>query len=199
MADLQTQIAITADASGVEAGVGKAKRSLADLGATAAAAGKQASEGLSGAGAGADGAARKIDATTKNIIGSIQRQIATMEAGSKSGAKYFEAIANQRGANLDALRPYLAQLDAVQAKQQTVGEGFVKLGQQGKANLERLSLGDKLTQGLSTAGREAKVAADSLNQASKTSSAALRGIQVSAGQTAAALRMVPAQFTDIAT
>lgn len=199
MADLKTQLEISADASGVEAGVAKAKRSLADLGASAASAGKQASEGLSGAGVGADGASRRIDATTKNIIGSIQRQIATMEAGSKSGAKYFEAIANQRGANLDALRPYLAQLDQVTQKQQTVAEGFAKLGAQGRANLERLSLGDKLTQGLSTAGREAKVAADSLNQASKTSSAALRGIQVSAGQTAAALRQVPAQFTDIAT
>lgn len=199
MADLKTQLEISADASGVEAGVAKAKRSLADLGASAASAGKQASEGLSGAGVGADGASRKIDATTKNIIGSIQRQIATMEAGSKSGAKYFEAIANQRGANLDALKPYLDQLEAVRVKQQTVAEGFAKLGAQGRQNLERITAGDRIADGLALAGRQARQAAEDVEGVGKRGAVALNAVGMSAKQTAAALRGVPAQFTDIAT
>ena len=40
MSDLNTEIKIGADASGVEAGVGKAKRSLKDLGDAAQKAGK---------------------------------------------------------------------------------------------------------------------------------------------------------------
>lgn len=199
MADLKTQLEISADASGVEAGVAKAKRSLADLGASAASAGRQASEGLGGAGAGADSAARKIDATTKNIIGSVQRQIASMEAGSRTGSKYFEAIANQRGANLDALRPYLAQLDAVAVKQQSVADGFARLGAQGRQNLERINSGDRITSGLSLAARQARDAADNVEAGARRAGVALNTVGLSAKQTAAALRGVPAQFTDIAT
>lgn len=199
MADLKTQLEISADASGVEAGVAKAKRSLADLGASAASAGRQASEGLGGAGVGADSAARKIDATTKNIIGSVQRQIASMEAGSRTGSKYFEAIANQRGANLDALRPYLAQLDAVAVKQQSVADGFARLGAQGRQNLERINAGDRITSGLSLAARQARDAADNVEAGARRAGVALNTVGLSAKQTAAALRGVPAQFTDIAT
>lgn len=143
MADLKAQIEITADASGVEAGVTKAKRSLKDLGTTAATEGRKASEGLSNAGRGADDAAKKVERSTRSLINSIQRTTAAMEAGSKSSSDYFRAIANQRGISQDALKPYLTQLDAVIAKQKAVG--------------------------------------------------------VSAAQTAAAMRGLPAQFTDIAT
>lgn len=143
MADLKAQIEITADASGVEAGVTKAKRSLKDLGTTAATEGRKASEGLSNAGRGADDAAKKVERSTRSLINSIQRTTAAMEAGSKSSSDYFRALANQRGISQDALKPYLTQLDAVIAKQKAVG--------------------------------------------------------VSAGQTAAAMRGLPAQFTDIAT
>ena len=121
MADLKAQIEITADASGVEAGVTKAKRSLKDLGTTAATEGRKASDGLSNAGRGADDAAKKIERSTKSLINSIQRTTAAMEAGSKSSSDYFRALANQRGISQDALKPYLTQLDAVIAKQKAVG------------------------------------------------------------------------------
>jgi lambda family phage tail tape measure protein len=124
MADLKAQLEISADASGVEAGVSKAKRSLADLGATASTAGKQASDGLSTMGRGGEQSAAKIDAATKNMIGSIQRTIATMEAGSRSSSKYFETLATQRGVDTSALKPYLDQLDAVAAKQKVVDQSL---------------------------------------------------------------------------
>ena len=117
MPELKAQIAISADASGVEAGVGKAKKSLKDLGSAASAAGKEASAGLSGAGNGGAEAARKVESATRSIERAIQRQIAVQEAGSRTGSKYWEVLAGQRGADVNALRPLLNQLDAVSAKQ----------------------------------------------------------------------------------
>lgn len=113
--DLKAQIELTADASGVAAGVGSAKRSLADLGTSAQAAGKQASIGLSSAGDGGADAAAKIERATQNIIGSIQRTIAVQQAGQKGSAEYFAALAEQRGVSVDTIKPYLDQLSAVPA------------------------------------------------------------------------------------
>lgn len=151
--DLKAQLEISADVDGVDAGVSKAKRSIASLGPAAAAAGKEASKGLSGLGDGAPAAAAKVEAATKNLIGSIQRQIASLEAGSKSGAEYYRVLASQRGIDATVLRPYLDQLDAVTRKTRAANDATVDF--------------------------------------TKTSA--------SARQTAAALRGVPAQLTDIVT
>jgi len=120
--DLKAQIEISADASGVEAGVGRAKRSLNDLGASAAASGKSAAAGFAKIGENAAGSAAKVDAATRNQINSIQRLIAATEAGDKSSRQYQESLARLRGADLNALRPYLDQLDAVNAKQKHAEE-----------------------------------------------------------------------------
>jgi lambda family phage tail tape measure protein len=109
------------DSSGVEVGAAKGKRALADLGASAAKSGKQASDGIAGLGKGSDQAAQKVDSATKNMIGSIQRQIAAMEAGSKSGSEYYKVLAGQRGIDTTALKPYLDQLDAAANKQGKAG------------------------------------------------------------------------------
>ncbi len=80
---LKAQLEIAADVSGVETGVSKAKRSLADLGATAAAAGKQASNALASAGDGGADAAGKVEAASRDIVGSIRRAAgAGKDAGS---------------------------------------------------------------------------------------------------------------------
>ena len=141
--DLKAQIEIGVDGTGVSTGVEGIKKSLDTLGQKAVTVGKQASGGLDGIGAGAGSAATKVAAAERSMINSIQRQIAVMEAGSKSGADYYRVLAGQRGVDTNALAPYLAQLDALNAKQKVVG--------------------------------------------------------VSAAQTAAAMRGVPAQFTDIVT
>ena len=155
--DLKAQLELTADASGVEAGVGKAKKSLASLGATAAAEGKKAADGLESIGDGGDAAAKKVDRSTRSLISSIQRTTATLEAGGRTNAKYFEALAAQRGVDTGALKPYLDQLEAVRTRQASAAAELVKGGAQ-------------------------------LNQYGQT-----------ARQTAAALRGVPAQLTDIVT
>lgn len=151
------QIEIGADISGVRAGVGEAKKTIASLGPAAATAGTEAARGIEKISQGGDKAAQKVDVAARNMIGSIQRQIAVTEAGAKSGAEYYRVLANQRGVDANVLKPYLDQLDAAVAKQKAA------------------------------------------EAALRSTAPAMQGIGISAAQTAAAMRGVPAQFTDIVT
>jgi len=116
MADLKTEIKISANADGVEAGVSKAKRSLATLGQEAEKTGERGANGLNRIGAGSEANAKKLEQTTKNFVSQIQRQIAATEAGGTANRQYQESIARIRGADLGALRPWLDQLDAAKVK-----------------------------------------------------------------------------------
>lgn len=138
------------DASGVRKGVDDAKDALKDLASAAQTSGAKAGEGVRAAGEGAEEAAGKVDKGTRSIIASIQRVSAQMAAGEKNTAGYFEALAKQRGASLDTLKPYIEDL------------------------------------------RKAE-------EAQRKASGSLGLIGVSAAQTSAALRTLPAQFTDIVT
>lgn len=151
------KLAISADAEGVEAGVGKAKKSLATLGGAAKAAGKEASDGLKQVGDGGDEAARKVTRATRQIEAALQRAVAAAEAGGRGTSKSFEALAGIRGADVNALRPLLDQLDALEKKQKSAAA------------------------------------------ASLAVAPAVAQVGMSAKATAAALRGVPAQFTDIVT
>jgi len=123
-------IKVTADASGVESGLRQVEaatartgKNLENLGATAQKTGKSletlgANPGLRNVGEGAGAAAGQVDRATKSMADSIQRATATMNAGAKGSAAYYEALANTRGLNITALRPYLDQLDAVTRKTQ---------------------------------------------------------------------------------
>jgi tape measure domain-containing protein len=121
-------IMITADASGVEAGLrrveestAKTGRNLDNLSATAKKTGQSldnlgASSRLRQVGDGAGTAAGQVDRATLTMASSIQRATATMNAGAKGSVEYYAALANSRGLNMTALRPYLDQLDAVTRK-----------------------------------------------------------------------------------
>ena len=110
-------LGFTVDGKGAEAGINSVKRSLSNLADTARSAGQTASTGLDSIGEGGTRAAQSLDRTTRNLISSIQRTTASMQAGSRSSSEYFRTLANQRGANVIALEPYLKQLDDVTAKQ----------------------------------------------------------------------------------
>lgn len=148
-------IKVVADTSGVTAEMRKIDQAAARTAGELEKVGK--SGGFKKAGEDASGASAKIEASQRNLIGSIQRTTAAMESGGRSTAKYYELLAQQRGVDGNALAPYLAQLRAVEAAQ-------------AKSNA---ALGG--------------------------GAPALDKIGVSAKQTAAALRGVPAQFTDIIT
>lgn len=127
MADLKSQIELSADATGVETGVGRAKKSLASLGATAQTEGKKAADGIEKIGAGGDAAASRVDRSAKSLINSIQRTTAALEAGGQSSSKYFETLAAQRGVDTGVLKPYLDQLSAVE-KRQAAANGALDKG-----------------------------------------------------------------------
>lgn len=114
--DLNTEIKIGADASGVEAGVGRAKRSLADLGASAKKAGQDAGVGMASVGAGGDQAAKDVERATKSMQGSLQRLLAEQKAGAKGSREYWEALADTRGISRNAIKPILDQIDAAKSK-----------------------------------------------------------------------------------
>ncbi|OEZ66309.1 prophage tail length tape measure protein [Janthinobacterium sp. HH103] len=110
-------IAVGVDSTAAESGFAK-------IGAAGTRTGKsldnlsgKAGKGFSDIGTAGDASSKKVESATRNMIGSIQRTIATLESGSKSSAKYYETLASQRGVNVDVLKPYLAQLDSVAAKQ----------------------------------------------------------------------------------
>ncbi|MES2349146.1 MAG: phage tail length tape measure family protein [Pseudomonadota bacterium] len=73
--------------------------------------------------------AATVDRATRSIQNSIQRTIAVTEAGERGTKSYYEALANQRGANLGVLEPYLRQLDEVTKKQQEAAEQSLLSGQ----------------------------------------------------------------------
>lgn len=111
----RSSIAVSVDGSGVESGVAKIDRSIKNLGKSISDVSKGASKNINDIGT-SSGAASNVDKTTKQIIQSIQRQTAAFKAGSRGTAEYFEAISSARGANLDVLRPYIAQLKEAQTQ-----------------------------------------------------------------------------------
>jgi len=174
----KAQIEVAVGASGVDVGVSSVKRSLAGLADAAAQAGARGARGVSAIGDGGDSAAKKVEQSTRSLIGSIQRTTAALEAGSKSGAEYFRVLAAQRGVDPSVLRPYLDQLDAVRARQEAISRSAAS------ASPSILALSGAM----SSFSPSANAAASSLNR-----------VGMSARATAAAMRGVPAQFTDIIT
>lgn len=144
----KAQLSFGVDASGVKQGVAEIKRDVREMAQDVQQSGQQAAKGIQAIGDGAPAAAQKMDGATKSIVSSIERATAAMQAGEKGSASYFEALAKQRGANADVLKPYIEQLRQAEEAQRVASGSLGKMG-------------------------------------------------VSAAQTAAALRGVPAQFTDI--
>lgn len=103
----------------------------------------------------AEKVAKRQERATNSIIAAVQRSTAELEAGGKGTAAYQQKIAEQRGADITKLEPYLAKLREIEKANESVN------GSLGKGNKQ-------------------------LNEFGMTAKA-----------TAAALRQVPAQFTDI--
>ena len=121
MADNMIRIGV--DASGVETGVEKAKKSIKSLGQAAQQGGRQASAGMkpaadgaAAAAAGFEAADKRVERSLKSMERAIQRDIAMKEAGERGTRRYYEALAAQRGIPTAALNPFLSQLDKVNGK-----------------------------------------------------------------------------------
>lgn len=151
------QIAPEVDTTGVRKGFNQIKEAAHEMGEAVKREGEKAGDGMEKFGEESEKTSKRVkrsaeesEKATKSLAGSIERATAVMQAGERGTAKYYETLANQRGANTDVLKPYLDQLRQAEAAQ--------------------------------------KVAAGSLGS-----------MEMSAKQTAAALRGVPAQFTDVVT
>ena len=121
MADNMIRIGV--DASGVEVGVEKAKKSIHSLtvsveqgGRRISAGMKPAADGAAAAAAGFEEANRRMERSLKSMQNAIQRDIAMKEAGERGTRRYYEALAAQRGIPTAALNPFLSQLDKVNGK-----------------------------------------------------------------------------------
>ena len=124
----KTQLEFEVDASSARAGFEQVKQASKDMAQSVAQAGTQASRGLDGIASGGDKAAQGMDRATKSIISSVQRATAALDAGEKGGARYFETLANQRGANLQALRPYLDQLEEARRRADAASGSLGRMG-----------------------------------------------------------------------
>ena len=122
--DRKVQIVAEVDATPAKAGFSEVKAAGRDMAADVAASGRQAGEGIKKVGEGADPAAQKMDRATKSIIASIQRSTAAMQAGGQTNSQYFESIAQQRGINVDVLRPYLKGLDDAVSKNAALNQAM---------------------------------------------------------------------------
>ncbi|QYG01885.1 phage tail length tape measure family protein [Massilia sp. NP310] len=126
-------IKVTADASGVEAGLRPAVEAANRTGQAIAQTGQRAA-----------GAARAVESAQRNIIASIQRTTMAMEAGGRATSNYYEMQARHRGVDPASLDPYLSKLRAVEAAQrqstdaakaQAAAEREVAQAQSAKDNL----------------------------------------------------------------
>ena len=128
----KVQLGVTVDASGARQGFDEVKAGARDMAHAVAQSGQQAGQGVDAIGSGGEASAQKLDRSTRSIIGSVQRATAAMEAGERGTRGYFESLAQQRGASVDALRPYLDQLDAAKAKQEAARASLGTMGMSAK-------------------------------------------------------------------
>ncbi len=131
----KVQIVAEVDATPAKAGFEDVKAAGRDMAQSLDKSAKQAGESVKGLGEGADPAAQKLDRSTRSIIASIQRTTAALEAGGQSSSKYFETIAQQRGINVDVLRPYLQGLDSAAARSAALGQSVEMSAKQMNAAL----------------------------------------------------------------
>jgi len=144
------QLGVGMDATGVNRAADAIEGRVESMAGKVAQSAQKAGKGVESIGAGGGKAATDLERATRSIIGSIERTTATMQAGERGTAAYFEVLGQQRGISAEVLKPYLEQLRQVEAVQRAASGSMDKMG-------------------------------------------------VSAKQTAAAMRGVPAQFTDIIT
>lgn len=113
---------VSFDTTKADEALGRVETRASKMAASVVKAGETADKGIASIGKSASASAEKVDSAARNMIGSIQRTTAAMNAGSKSSADYYRALAAQRGVDPRVLEPYLKQLDvaASGAKKATV-------------------------------------------------------------------------------
>jgi phage-related minor tail protein len=144
MSDLNLPGKVSLDTSDAEKALGRVEQSAGKMAKSVRKSGEDAAKGIDEIGTGADVTSRKTEAATGRMTQSLQRLIAAEQAaadGGRNSAKYYEIRAQQIGANVEALRPLLDQLDTLKKKN---AEAFSGLGA-GAKNLDAIGMSAKQT------------------------------------------------------
>lgn len=128
----EAKIKVTLDGSGVKSDVAETVNSIDGIGKAAERAGIKGSKGIEKLADGAQTASTKIDKATNNIKNSIERTIATINAGGRGTSSFFEALINTRGADPAILKPYIEQLKAAEKAADQAAIANAKLGNTAK-------------------------------------------------------------------
>lgn len=116
-------IEVTADASGVSAGIASATQSIKQFEQAAATSGKNAGASLTKAAGDTEAAAARLDAITKRYIASVDREVASV---SKSRAEYRAWEAQVKGISESVYGPLVARLDAAKSAQEASAAALLK-------------------------------------------------------------------------
>ena len=104
----QLNIQLNANASGLQQGISQGIQSLRNFGHAA------------------NAAAQQQERASRAIERSLQREIALLQAGERSGRAYYESLAQQTGADINRINPLINQLETL--RQQT-NRNTISVGQ----------------------------------------------------------------------
>lgn len=103
-------IGLSLDSSSVDAGIAQTVASVSEMQTAFTRSGQRISKELDKVGDSGANAGAKIGGSTKNITSSIERTIATIQAGGRGTSQFYENIAKLRGADLNTIKPYIEKL-----------------------------------------------------------------------------------------
>lgn len=107
------------DTTEAEQGVDRLERRIGTMAQNVAQAGEKAGAGVGKIGDGVEAAAKTTETATSKMSAAIKRLSNEQErlaAGPKGSSQYLEVQARQMGANVEAIKPLLAQLDLLRDK-----------------------------------------------------------------------------------
>jgi hypothetical protein len=135
---LKIQGEVSLDSSDAEQALGRVEQRAGKMAQSVKQSGQDAGKGVAAIGDGAAGAAQKVDRSASSLIASIQRTTAAMEAGGKSSAAYYEAIAKQRGIDPNVLRPYIDALRQAEEQQKKTSSTLGQVGNSAEKTAQQL-------------------------------------------------------------
>jgi phage-related minor tail protein len=182
------------------------KTGAADMAASVAKSGEQAAKGVKGIGDGADEAAQKMGRAESAMAQALTRATEKARIAAQAGeslSRAFEQKIEMRGLDATKLNPLVAKLrEAEDALASFKAQQAKDAGQSSfleSLRSQTLALGKTKSELLELQAAQLGVASQAAPYIAKLreTEAGMGKVGVSAAQTAAAMRMVPAQFTDI--
>lgn len=199
------------DSTGARAGFNEVKEAGRDMAQDVAANAGRASDAIEGIAKGGEAAAQKLDRQTQSIAAAIkrstseaQRALASMTSGSSAGtADYFEKLVTVRGGDAAALKPMIDNLRALRGEVDALATSHREAASQNafinslRSQTEAIGKSKADLLELQAAQMGVSIQAAPFIARLREAEGNLTNVGGASRQTAAALRMLPAQFSDI--